>query len=178
MRNLYPNPFELMSSTKGFPAHSPTTSSPAAFSLAWVQLQRKPPSVPARTLLLHYITHTVNNPLASHFIFWNVWSLYRKLPTFKTMASSYSPLIPSPTLIMGNSNARHDFWEPALPRSHGNRSGASLLSFLAESDSLSLLTPPGLPTRIDPVSGNPSTLDMCLGNGPLLLTTNQPLHGK
>ncbi|MPC28046.1 hypothetical protein E2C01_021239 [Portunus trituberculatus] len=45
------------------------------------------------------------------------------------------------------------------------------LSFLADSDSLSLLTPPGLPTRIDPVSGNPSTLDLCLGNGPLLLTT-------
>ncbi|MPC58974.1 hypothetical protein E2C01_052989 [Portunus trituberculatus] len=44
-------------------------------------------------------------------------------------------------------------------------------SFLADSDSLSLLTPTGLPTRIDPVSGNPSTLDLCLGNGPLLLTT-------
>ncbi|MPC62640.1 hypothetical protein E2C01_056729 [Portunus trituberculatus] len=44
------------------------------------------------------------------------------------------------------------------------------LIFLADSDSLSLLTLPGLPTRIDPVSGNPSTLDLCLGNGPLLTT--------
>ncbi|MPC60924.1 hypothetical protein E2C01_054984 [Portunus trituberculatus] len=51
----------------------------------------------------------------------------------------------------------------------------SLSSFLADSDSLSLLTPPGLPTRIDPVSGNPSTQNLfnnlCLGNGPLLLIT-------
>ncbi|MPC65130.1 hypothetical protein E2C01_059258 [Portunus trituberculatus] len=45
---------------------------------------------------------------------------------------------------------------------------------MADSDSVSLLTPLGLPTRIDPVSGNPSTLwkgFLCLENGPLLLTT-------
>ena len=79
--------------------------------------------------------------------------------------------LPSPTLIMGDFNAHHDFWEPALPRSRRNRSGVSLAAFLADSTSLSLLTPPGLPTRTDPVSGNSSTLDLCLGNGPLLLTT-------
>ncbi|MPC22381.1 hypothetical protein E2C01_015395 [Portunus trituberculatus] len=44
-------------------------------------------------------------------------------------------------------------------------------SFLADSDSFSLLTPPGFPIRIDLVSGNSSTLDLCLGNGPLFLIT-------
>ena len=77
----------------------------------------------------------------------------------------------SPALVMGDFNAHHDFWEPALPRSRRNRSGLSLSSFLADSTSFSLLTPPGLPTRTDPVSGKSSTLDLCLGNGPLLFTT-------
>ncbi|MPD00570.1 hypothetical protein E2C01_096051 [Portunus trituberculatus] len=72
---------------------------------------------------------------------------------------------------MGDFNAHLDFWKPVLPRSRRNRSGTSLSSFLADSNSLFLLTHPGLPTRIDPVSGNPSTLDLYLGNGPLLLTT-------
>ena len=79
--------------------------------------------------------------------------------------------VPSPSLIMGDFNAHHDFWEPALPRSRRNHSGRSLSSFLAANANLSLLTPPGLPTRSDPISGNPSTLDLCLGNGPLLLAT-------
>ena len=77
----------------------------------------------------------------------------------------------SPALIMGDFNAHHDFWEPALPRSRRNRSGRALSDFLVDSALFSLITPPGLPTRIDPASGNPSTLDLCLGNGPLLHAT-------
>ncbi|MPC51185.1 hypothetical protein E2C01_045026 [Portunus trituberculatus] len=72
---------------------------------------------------------------------------------------------------MGDFNARHNFWEPVLPRSRRNRSGMSPSGFLADSDSLSLLTLAGLPTRIDLVSENPSTLELCLGNCPPLLTT-------
>uniref|UniRef100_A0A0P4W6C6 Endonuclease/exonuclease/phosphatase domain-containing protein n=1 Tax=Scylla olivacea TaxID=85551 RepID=A0A0P4W6C6_SCYOL len=71
---------------------------------------------------------------------------------------------------MGNFNAYHNFWEPALPRSWRNYSGRSLLEFLVDSVSFSLITS-GLSTRIDEVSGNPSTFDLCLGNGPLFHTT-------
>ena len=80
---------------------------------------------------------------------------------------------------MDDLNAYHDFWESALPRSRRNRSGLSLSTFLANSATFSLLTPPGLPTRTDSVSGNPSTLDLCLGNGPLLTTiTTGPYMGS
>ncbi|MPC51926.1 hypothetical protein E2C01_045784 [Portunus trituberculatus] len=79
-------------------------------------------------------------------------AIHQNLPS--PQPHSQQPSSPYPHLhgngIMGDFNAHHDFWEPALPRSQRNHSGASLSSFLVDSDSLSILTP-GLPTRIDPV---------------------------
>lgn len=75
----------------------------------------------------------------------------------------------SPALIYGDFNAHHSYWEPSLPAAQQNRSGSSLADFLAGSASFSLLTPPGLHTRIDPATGRASTLDLCLGSGPLFL---------
>ncbi|XP_050691300.1 uncharacterized protein LOC126982974 [Eriocheir sinensis] len=72
---------------------------------------------------------------------------------------------------MGDFNAHHTHWEPSLFAAQQNRSGHSLVDFLAGSASFSLLTPPDLPTRIDPATARASTLDLCLGSGPLHLIT-------
>ncbi|XP_050706946.1 uncharacterized protein LOC126992319 [Eriocheir sinensis] len=68
---------------------------------------------------------------------------------------------------MGDFNAHHTHWEPSLLAAQQNRSGHSLVDFLTGSASFSLLTPPDLPTRIDPASGRASTLDLCLAVGAL-----------
>ena len=79
----------------------------------------------------------------------------------------YFGLSSLPLLALGDFNARHRGWDPSLGRAASNSSGLSLhhslLSF--STLSLSILSPPGLGSRIDPVTGAASTLDLCLGNG-------------
>ena len=74
--------------------------------------------------------------------------------------------LPPPALVLGDLNARHPLWDPHLPRGSINRSGLALHAALISATSLSLLTPPGLPTRYDSTRGGASTLDLCLGGPP------------
>ena len=76
----------------------------------------------------------------------------------------YFQQIESPQLIMGDFNARHQFWNPSITKNMENYTGKTLLeSFITQP--FSLITPPDLPTRIDPYSGKASTLDLVFGSG-------------
>ena len=76
----------------------------------------------------------------------------------------YFNQIPSPKLIFGDFNARHQLWNPALNRASINISGKSLFE-ASINLSASLITPPDLPTRINPYTGRTSTLDIGFGSG-------------
>lgn len=77
----------------------------------------------------------------------------------------YFNILSSPSLIMGDFNARHTFWDPSLHRSSINSTGKSLFNCLISSPTFSLLNTPGVHTRFNSFSGNSSTLDLCLGSG-------------
>ncbi|XP_069936228.1 uncharacterized protein, partial [Cherax quadricarinatus] len=68
------------------------------------------------------------------------------------------------TLVIGDLNARHQFWEPSISLGSVNPTGRALFQTLLASR-LSLLMPPGLETRVDPYTGRVSTLDLVLGCG-------------
>ena len=65
----------------------------------------------------------------------------------------YISSLPPPMLIMGDFNAHHQYWEPDLPLHHRNTSGTALFQIMMDSSHLSLLSPPGLATRLHPHTG-------------------------
>ncbi|KAG0723037.1 hypothetical protein GWK47_043392 [Chionoecetes opilio] len=65
---------------------------------------------------------------------------------------------------MGDFNAHHRCWEPDLPLHLTNTSGRALFQLILDSPRLSLLSPPGLPTRYHPHTGATSVLDLFLGD--------------
>ncbi|KAL7635514.1 UNVERIFIED_CONTAM: hypothetical protein RMT77_014583 [Armadillidium vulgare] len=69
-----------------------------------------------------------------------------------------------PLLFVGDFNAHHQHWEPGLPKSAVNKTGLALHNFLTNSTNLNLLTPPGMPTRINPYNALSSTLDLVIGS--------------
>ena len=79
----------------------------------------------------------------------------------------YFSQLGSDLIIMGDFNAHHYDWEHGNHRitCHPNISGRSLSEALGNSSTITLLTPPGLETRMDPYSGKPATLDLTLGAG-------------
>ncbi|XP_069170437.1 uncharacterized protein [Procambarus clarkii] len=91
------------------------------------------------------------------------------LPVTKKELEHYFGQITDTCLVMGDFNARHSSWQPMLSGRHHNMAGRALFQFLLDSPDLSLLTPPGLGTRIDPLNGHTSTLDLCIGRGPFTM---------
>ena len=85
------------------------------------------------------------------------------LSVFQAELDHYFTQLLSPSLVMGDFNARHPFWDPVLPPRSVNASGSSLYRFLLGSAHFSLLSPSGMQSRIDPHSGLASTLDLYLG---------------
>ena len=77
----------------------------------------------------------------------------------------YFGQLPKPRFIMGDFNARHQYWDPSIGRAATNQTGRSLFNTLLDDVTLSLLTPAGLRTRIDPHTATPSTLDLYIGDG-------------
>ncbi|KAG0724658.1 hypothetical protein GWK47_040127 [Chionoecetes opilio] len=65
---------------------------------------------------------------------------------------------------MGDFKAHHRCWEPDLPLHLTNTSGRALFQLILDSPRLSLLSPPGLPTRYHPHTGATSVLDLFLGD--------------
>lgn len=76
----------------------------------------------------------------------------------------YFDQLPSKSLVLGDFNARHPFWEPNIANVTINTSGRSLYNALFDTE-LALLTPLGLPTRFDPYNCKLSTLDLSMGSG-------------
>ncbi|KAG0712236.1 hypothetical protein GWK47_018924 [Chionoecetes opilio] len=76
----------------------------------------------------------------------------------------YFSLLPPPVVVMGDFNAHHRCWEPDLPRHLTNTSGRALFQVILDSPRLSLLSPPGLPTRYHPHTGAGTVLDLFLGD--------------
>ena len=70
--------------------------------------------------------------------------------------------LPPPVLIMGDFNTDRQSWDPNLPLHHKNSLGTSLFQILLDSPHLSLLSPPGLPTRFHPYTGAFLVLDLLL----------------
>lgn len=66
------------------------------------------------------------------------------------------------TLVIGDFNTRHQSWEPSISLGSTNPTGRALFQTLLASP-LSLLTPPGLETRVDPYTGRVSTLGVGVG---------------
>ena len=99
----------------------------------------------------------------------------------------YLAALPSPVLIMGDFNAHHQYWDPDLPLHQKNAAGVRLFQILMDSPHLSLLSPPGMPTRFHPHTGNTSVLDLYIGNpalhnstfsvGPYMGSDHVPLLG-
>ena len=71
--------------------------------------------------------------------------------------------LPPPMLIMGDFNTDRQSWDPNLPLHHKNSPGTSLFQILLDSPHLSLLSPPGLPTRFHPYTGVSLVLNFLLG---------------
>jgi hypothetical protein len=63
----------------------------------------------------------------------------------------------NPTLIGGDFNGHHSMWESD---SQSNKAGRSIAEAILNSNSMCLLTPRNLGTRIDPGSGKTSTIDL------------------
>ena len=79
----------------------------------------------------------------------------------QTEMEFYISQLSPPYLLVGDLNAKHKFWQPSLQTN--NTSGNELFNTVVNSTSLTVLTPKGQPTRIDPRSGLPSTLDLFIG---------------
>ena len=89
----------------------------------------------------------------------------------------YFDQLGSDQIILGDFNAHHPDWSYSTSIRNStitNQSGNALSEVLLQSPNLVLLTPKGLPTRLDP-RGTLSTLDLTLGSGrfsnPLSVTT-------
>ena len=76
----------------------------------------------------------------------------------------YIASLPPPVIIMGDFNAHYQCWEPDLPPYKRNPSGNTLFQIVLDSPNLSLLSPPGLATRLHPYTGAPSVLDLFIGD--------------
>ena len=72
----------------------------------------------------------------------------------------YINQLPGDILVCGDFNAKHSEWD-----SNGsNNAGILLHDYVLNHNSLSILTPRGLPTRINTAGGNDTTLDLFLGS--------------
>ena len=60
----------------------------------------------------------------------------------------YIVSLPPPVIIMRDFNAHHQCWEPDLPSHKRKPSGNTLFQIMLDSPNLSLLSPPGLATRL------------------------------
>lgn len=63
----------------------------------------------------------------------------------------------NPFVIAGDFNAHHDLWER---NARANRGGSAIQSVLMDHPDATLVTPRNMPTRLDPSSGNPSSIDL------------------
>ena len=112
--------------------------------------------IPFRGGLLETLVIKVSSPVGQLHLFL-CYDPCRDIPVqeLEHFAHQLGPL----SLIIGDFNAHHDFWEPSIPRFARNKAGKALYSFLMSSGDFSLLTPPGLLTRYDPYNARSSTLD-------------------
>ena len=77
----------------------------------------------------------------------------------------YLTIIGPHSLMIGDFNAKHQYWDPLIAWNRANASGKALADILLESQIHFLLTPTGLSTRQDPYHGTLSTLDLAIGAG-------------
>jgi hypothetical protein len=75
----------------------------------------------------------------------------------------------NPTLIGGDFNGHHSMWESD---SQPNMSGRSIAEAILNSNSMCLLTPRNLGTRIDPGSGKSSTIDLTIASSSLAIASS------
>ena len=105
------------------------------------------------------ISIAINNRWSNIMLAYNPCK-YVKLEEWEFYSHQLSP----PSMLIGDFNAKHTYWQPNLLDTSVNMSGKALFNFI-QSSPYALLTPPGLETRIDPVTGRTSTLDLALGTG-------------
>ncbi len=81
---------------------------------------------------------------------------------------------PNPILVGGDFNGHHSMWESDTQT---NKAGRSISEALLNSNSICLLTPHNLGTRIDPSTGKPTTIDLTIASSSLAtspsITTSQ-----
>jgi len=75
----------------------------------------------------------------------------------------------NPTLIGGDFNGHHTMWESD---SQSNKAGRSIAKAILNNNSMCLLTPRHLGTRIDPGLGKPSTIDLTIASSSLAIASS------
>jgi len=128
-------------------------------------------TIPHSKIVLKKFASGVLEVLAIKIPFKNTWAsilvAYNPSRNLRTgELTHYVSQLSSPSLILGDFNGHHTFWEPSLPSHLINTTGKTIFSFLTQSSTHSLITPPGLATHVQSYNGATSTLDLMFGEEP------------